>query len=380
MAYLIPAKTIYERPSYFCTVELSLAGGNGMIGLSGGMGLPEGFISLPETEDEVTTFVESMDVARVTEVPVWRGLDIRHLYKQEFQARVPGERIVALDVLAAYDAGSKWLTQEAFDFLTCRDLGLIIGAKLVGEQVADLFHYDMEHLNLMSAFARQMINEAEPTRHKVASGIYVMQREPLPAVDHELIYDTLRLFVTPHGIFCTIISESDCYTPFFWTPTGINTSQMFVHVRGIFALEVMLSCIWRDACVVKEGFAVQRKGSKGYEAKTKAAKPTHKNPVILPRTIYKSTWGAAEDREIMEHAARQAHTVKAHYRELHEGWNVSKSAYEKAEEYNFPPPPEGWTFVVPHIRGMEEGDAAPTPTVRRVVCKGLQVARIALGK
>lgn len=378
MYNLIPAKTIYERPAFFCTVELTLVGG-AMIGLSGGMGLPEGFLPLPDTREEEIIFRESMDVARVTEIAVWRGLDVRHLYRQELQSRHPGERIAALDVLAAFDAGSKWLTQEAFDFLTCRDSSLLIGSMLVAEQVADLMPYDMDRINLMAAFAKQMNTEAEPTRHKVACGIYVMQREPLPAVDNEIIYDTLRLFVTPGGIFCTVIVENNCYMPFFWSPEGVNTSQVFVHVRGIFALEVMLSCIWRDACVVKEGFAVQRKGSKGYEAKSKAAKPAHKNPVVLPRTVYKSTWGSDQERGEIERIAREAHTVRAHYRQLHEGWTVSESAFDKAEEYHFPPPPEGWTFVAPHIRG---GDAAParTPAARRVICKGLQVARIALGK
>lgn len=298
----------------------------------------------------------------------WRGFDVRHLRAQA------GREFAAFDVFAALEAGAHLLTQETLDFLTLRDVpGAALEVLLVaGEADSEAdFEYlkgiQRDLVDLTMGFRRQMVEEAAPHRHQVAVGAYVLEREPLHLVDTALVYDRLRLVITPGGILYSLISGSQ-YVPCFWSPEGTHTCQVWLNARAIFVLDALLACIWRDACIVRRQFVAEQRGKKGYEGK-----PRHHNPKVLPRTIYVSTWSTPADRATIREVTRNAHHVSACYPRLPEG-HVARDAAERAAEYHWPPPPEGRTFRKPTTRG--EG----TPQAKRVVCRGLQVARITLGE
>lgn len=337
-----------------------------------GMGIDEQMITVDASE--LPAYKLALAQARETTYKTWRGLDVRHLKAQE------GQENRQFDVFAALDVATPHLTQATFDFLTLRDGG---DYKLDDALVATSFELtaesylfaDEEDVRLCMAFRQQMVQEAEPLRHNICRGAYVLLREPLPRLDQLLIYDYLRLVLTPAGIGVAVVWEGDrWYIPFWWSPdSDINTSQVWVPPRLRFALDVLLAAIWRDACIVQQKtFTERRDVGKGYKAKSK---PKHQSDTIrLPRVVYKSSWGPTSDREVIERIARRAHAVRGHYRAL-EDRTASEMAVEAALEYGYPEPPEGYTFVRPHTRGTGEA----MPAVRRVICKGLQVAKTVLG-
>lgn len=336
------------------------------VAVSGGMGIETGAIVLPEGGAE-RDFVQALLHVQRNPVKTWRGLDVRHIHGSS-------ENIVQFDVLAALDAATKRvkLTQQQFDFLTLADVkGAIIDSMLVAQDIPSLFDYDPERIRLISAFRDSLVAEAAPHAHKVAVGAYVLAYTPLPALDAEIAYETLRLLITPRGIFCTIVYQSN-YAPFFWSPDGINTSQVYVHPRGVFALEALLAGIWRDACIVREKWHEATGGKRGGVTTRQPEKK--QGALVLPRTVYVSQWGSGADRELVHRAAPHAHTVRGFYRVLPEG-QQSHGADERAAEFGYPAPPDGYTFVRPHTRG--EGDVRET--ARRIVCKGLQTISILFG-
>lgn len=351
-------------------VESSIiATATGSISIVGGMGLPEGMLIMPG-DDESHRFVQLMLLARRHDYSTWRGLDVRHL------ARAIGSNreFRALDVFAALEAGQRALTQELLDFLTLRDVdGAQLDVHLVmREDYAELNTFSRDEMNLLYAFRGQMLAEAAPHQHQVAVGAYVLERTPLRFVDEQVGYDTLRLVIHPRGILCSLVS-GNWFVPFAWSPGGVNTSTVWMHPRGVFAMDALLACIWRDACVVREAWST-RTNKRGHSSRGSVQRPKHVNPVVLPRVIYQSRWGASdEERDAVTYQSRNAHAVRAHYRVLAEGRKSSDAASSNAESFGFPPPPDGYTFVQPHIRG--EG---AVQQVRRVVCRGLQVANIVM--
>lgn len=352
-------------PALFWTTENNFVANRGSnIMIAAGMGLDEMIIPHPPSVDK---FLERMYILRQREIKSWRGFDVRHTHRQQ------GQEFRQFDVLAALDRGSRYLTQETFDFLTLRDNPASkLDIYLMGEKYEDIARFDQDEAQLAWAFSRQMVDEAEPHRHHLAAGGYVMEYIHLPKVDATFQWDTLRLLILQSGVFCTIIS-GDNYVPFMWNPDGLNTSQVWSPARVSFIVEALISCIWRDACVVQEQFTERTKG-RGYEASS--GKPHHNPSVVtLPRRIYKSTWGQSEEREYIARKFSHAFAVRGCYPVLPEG-HQSRDAEERAAEFGYPPPPEGRTFRKPHTRG--EG-GTPEITPRKVVCRGLQVAKIILG-
>lgn len=361
--------------------QFLLAQTTGQIAILGGIGLDEQMMTIgdPETDGEVYRRIK---FARSVPCKMWRGFNVQHIQQQQ------GLEFHQLDVFAALEAGARYLTQPLFDFLTLRDeptynleVALIdlSGTTTHYEDSTPmartaLMSYSPDEMRLAYAFRQQMIDEAAPQRRNAAAGVYVLDRTSFPYLDHQIDYDRMRLVIHPAGIFVAILlDELHQYVPFFWTPEGINTSQMWVHPRAVFALDAMLACVWRDACIVREQWS-ERQQKRGYEFHNR---PKHANPVVLPRIVYRSKWGSSGEREYIEQRSRSAHAVRAFYRTLPDGYQAHE-ADERAAEFGYPPPPDGHTFVKPHMRGEGALDADRV-TARRVVCRGLQVAKIVLG-
>lgn len=352
-----------------------------------GMGIGEHLLSWDEAEE--SQLLDSINAARMTTVKTWRGFDVRHI---ESAPPVPVKgfsEIRQFDVFSALDPATRYITQEMMDFVTLRDipdaeLELCFNKNNIGDflQYSEgnsavaintaLFPKEDE-MRLSLAFRKQMVDEAEPSRSRVAAGIYTMLREPLPGLDKFISYDYLRLVILPDGMLVAVVYEENSYAPFWWSPDNdTNTSQVWFPGNVRFAFDVLLSAIWRDACIVKEA-AFTRASSRGY----RVSNPNkHQSNVIrLPRMVYKSRWGGAQDREIVDAIAKRAHTVRGHYRLLNEGMKPSEQAKQTAMDFGYAEPPDGYTFIRPHTRG--EGEIIREH--RRVICKGLQVAKTVLG-
>ncbi len=213
-----------------------------------------------------------------------------------------------------------------------------------------------------------MIEEAEPYRNQVVLGAFEMERVPLSYVDQLLDYNYLRLVFNPQGIFVSLIKDN-AYSAFWWSPE--RHSFWMIGAKEAWALNVMLSCIWRDACIVRHKM-YQRRTRKGHGTQRKKRRKGRKKKLILPRIVTHVAWSSDQERERI---IRAAHTVRPHYRELTNYQQTSNEAKKRAVEYGYPEPPEGFTFVKPHSRSGKKDQPEATPAV---VCKGLQVANIAL--
>jgi len=101
---------------------------------------------------------------------------------------------------------------------------------------------------------------------------------------------------------------------------------------------------------------------------------------VWPRGIEARAWGDAEDRRTLEMRRRALHAVRGHYRKLAAGWRAHE-AETRAANYGMPSPPEGYTFVVPHVRGGERGmdEGTLAQIRRRVRARGLEALVAALG-
>jgi hypothetical protein len=341
--------------------------------IASGMGVQPQILDF--TEDEWRYVETALMQARHTPVNSWRGFDVRHLIHQQ------GAEYRQFDVFCVLDAATKYLNQEALDFLTMRDRpGMVIDCNLdaerynMQEDVSKFWYVEENEVRLSLAFRAEMVKEAATNRRDIATGAYVMLREPLPRLDELIAYDELRLLVTRHGIGVSIIS-GNFYIPFWWSPElDTNTSQVWVPSAVRFALDVLMACIWRDACIVKEEMlSTPRNSSRGYKA---TGKPQHNSEVVrLPRVIYKTQWGSRADRETVESISKRAHVVRGHYRFIRDEYEAPEELKEAALDYGLAAPPRDFTFVRPHTRGTGEA----MPSVRRVICKGLQVAKTVLG-
>lgn len=374
----IPNEDLLRQPALVYVLQLLLwsqASGQPLPAASH-MGIPITDSLLAYTQD---TSLRSriIEVSNAT-YKTWRGLDVRHLIQQQ------GVEYRQFDVFSALDAATPYLTQEMFDFITLRDvpkanLDCALNATQFAESAGSVqawFGEDEDTIRLVSAFRQQMVDNAAAFRNQIAIGAYIMQREPLPRLDELLIYEQLRLLITPAGIAVSIVRETE-YVPFWWTPDGINTSLVWLPASIHFAIDVLLACIWHDACVVQMAtFNPQKRRGFTRRSAGGSPPPQHKSSIVrLPRIIYETQWGSPTDREQVDRISRQAHTVRGHYRLLADGREASEDAKQNASDHLYPEPPPGFTFVKPHIRG--EGEPAQHSPLR-VICKGLQVAKTVL--
>lgn len=273
------------------------------------------------------------------------------------------------------------LTQEVLNFLTLTDTTdanyQVVKAydpaglyETQNHRTATLneYHIGEESRSLANAFVSQMVAEAAPYRERPVLGCFVMDRVPLERLDSLIQYDILRLSIHPQGIFGSLVKGGNFLT-FWWSPEVSTTWSL--GAKHAWAVNTMMACIWRDACVVRHQMFQQRSRSP-YKPAAKKQKRVNKK-LILPRTIKKCAWSQDAERQRITHTE---HSVRAFYRQLPTGHQASREAEETAAEFGYPLPPVGFTFVRPHIRGNGEGGdtVAATP----VICLGLQVAHLAL--
>jgi hypothetical protein len=178
----------------------------------------------------------------------------------------------------------------------------------------------------------------------------------------------LRVWLTSEGLWCALPAADHWPGVVFeWRP-GRPLRRWVVSDAVAPALEIVLTALWRDLRV--EGDTVVPARHHRPPAALPAPELAHRLKTRdLPRKRYFSlsgerTWGTVEERERIH---RAAHAVAGHRRRLLPGARASAAALQRAAEYAFLVP-EGYTFVRPHIAGLEgeEADqAAPQgPVVR----------------
>jgi hypothetical protein len=339
-------------------------------------------------EDDGTGFADSQRVMRgfgavtlaahSTKRRAWRNWSIAHIDQDR-----------RLYVVAALHPATH-LAQPEFNFLTAADhaarrygvkrpadyedivtVGESVTMEQFGERALTHFRIEPEQKALAEAFARQMVEDAAPHRQRVVIGSFEMAHVPLPQLDARLRYDALRMVIDQRGIAASLIGYTDkeCwYSPFWWSPEDFTGWSL--GGPEAFALQIMMSCIWRDACIVRHATFYERSRSALHP---RPHKQERRGKLVLPRTVKICAWSQPDERE---RVTRDRHGVRLHYRQLPTGWKASRDAIDNARLYGQPPPPSGWTFVSPHQRGRGEGEM-PTP-VTPVICVGLQTAAIAL--
>lgn len=221
---------------------------------------------------------------------------------------------------------------------------------------------------LALAFANQMVQEALSANRPPLIGDFVMSPPDYLPLIAELHLEQIRLIIQSGGIWCSLVFPDSSISPGWWSPKGDNLIIVFGE-RAAWMMRVFLSCLWRDATVVKkQAFRVKRLRSKERRGEKSA-----RQAIVLPRTIRTMEWGDDETQSYYSGESKAAHGVRAHYRRLAKAtWQASPDAIENAERAGLPAPPDGFTFVQAYAVG---GDGAP-----RVVAKGLSAAAVALSK
>lgn len=276
------------------------------------------------------------------------------------------------------------VTQEVLNFLTLADVPAAkyqmikaydptadYNSQSYQAATLDEFYIEEAAKNLASAFGRQMVEEAAPDRSRIVLGNFVMERVPLDYLDALIRYDTVRLSIAPTGICGSLVNEAN-YLTFWWSPEGTTTWSL--GAKHAWAVNTMLACIWRDACVVKYQMFQERSRSI-YKPRRGKKQKLATQKLILPRLIKRGVWGRDAERERITHAE---HGVRAFYRQLPADQQSSQAARNMAAKFGYPWPPQGFTFVRPHTRGS--GDGGEAVEAMPVVCLGLQVAHLALGR
>lgn len=244
------------------------------------------------------------------------------------------------------------------------DVATIAAAQIPRET---LFLSD-EEIDLTRAFYWEILRlaEEESDGRPPLMGDFTMRMPDLPAAT-EMGAEWMRLIISDTGIWVSVLLESGVAFG-YWQPSFDNLHISFGHKHS-WVMRVLCACIWHDAKVVKHR-AFRRSSNRGGESVQRGLMA---RTITLPRNIYQLDWVDPE-YEVSGANIPSERNVRAHYRQLPDGWKMRRGA-ENAARYGWPMPPPGYTFVSPH-------DAVEIPESERprLVCRGLQTARVVLSK
>lgn len=295
--------------------------------------------------------LDKLGILRNNTYTSWQGLDLRHIIESKDDTR--------FHVLAALAPGYDYLDQDILDFITCADISpAYLGnfSPNPTDNFNELFiFHDREDYDLAKAFATQMLKEAGESKNIPPLGAYVLNHMPFEIIDENITYTQLRIVFVENGIFVSIVYKTDkgaLYTPFFWNQNGINTSSVWLTPKLDFGFDILLTCLWHDAKIVRQIFTERKDKGKGAAHNSREnSKPRSGRKLILPKKIYISDWKSGLD-SVPERirATFKLHQVKHSYRYVGEHF-PDQAAVERAQKFRKPLPPRGYTFVSPHSRG-----------------------------
>ena len=250
---------------------------------------------------------------------------------------------------------------------------------------------------LALAYARRLIAEGEAGRRYSEHGIYDAELPPaLPLATWGV--KRLRWVCLRTGYWwVSLLDEAgESIGAFRWRGAQTSLNEMSLVIPNWMApyVHLAVAALWHDLVVAGEDvFVPVGRGRGGGEHKAREAAAHAERVLRLPRArriplgevwpqeIEARAWGGDEDRRTLEARRRAMHAVRGHYRRLAEGWRAHEAGV-RAESYGMPPPPEGYTFVAPHVRGGERrgaDEATLAVARRRVQARGLEALVAALG-
>ena len=272
-------------------------------------------------------------------------------------------------------------------------------------EVPDKPPEDLPDAELALAMAQRLIAEGKANRQYSEQGIYDAELPPaLPLVRWGV--KRLRWVCLRAGYWwVSLLDEAgELLGAFRWRGEATALKELELAMPDWITpyVHLAVAALWRDLVVAGETVFVRRvageKGEGKGEEGAKDAQATReavahaervlrlprarKIPLreVWPRGIEVRAWGDAEDRQTLETRRRVLHAVRGHYRKLAAGWRAHE-AETRAANYGMPSPPEGYTFVAPHVRGGERGMDEQTLVQirRRVRARGLEALVAALG-
>jgi|GEM_PF-4683215 len=256
----------------------------------------------------------------------------------------------------------------------------ITAKRLVSEKYPEM-DISEEELRLFESYRDSMIWDASGSNEIPPLGHFVILKKDVPLIS-EIDFHELRLVVKQNGLWLSINYPDGNYFFGWWSPTWDNFAVNGTPREHVVVFQLIAACLWRDLKVVNEKtfertYTYRRKDLPRVNKQTK--KTLH-----LPRTIYRVTWGSEEEKSNIQNAIdqiaeRRAHEVRPHFRQLPEGYKPSDEARRNALNYGYPEPPDGWTFVEPHMRGAGETDNLKREPIR-VMSKGLHAATMLMNK
>lgn len=307
----------------------------------------------------------------------WKGFSFTHIKPSE------DNNLRQFDVCVTLLPGIEYLDQDILNFLTLKDVSdAILGSSIrTGEarSIKDMLTFDESDYALARAFASQMLAEAAQVDKPPVMGAFILKHIETDVLDEAIVYKFLRLVIVERGIFVSVIDNDEkSYVPFYWTPEGIITSDVWGTPMMTFGLDCLLACLWRDAKVRRIKF-VEQAESRGIKPKLeRGATPKKGKKIVFPPTIYVSNWHS-EIEELPEETRRtmSAHLVKPSYRHVGEGF-PDQAALERAKAFRWPAPPPGHTFVSPYKRGQGDLSEDLETQYQEIIWTGKDIAKLML--
>ena len=231
---------------------------------------------------------------------------------------------------------------------------------------------------LCAALARQIAEEAVAHAAYAPQGVFeAVLPDDLPLVAWGVA--RLRLVaLRPGRLWAALLSEAgETIAAFPWRPDGTRLEGgILIPDWAWGVVDLALSALWRDM-VVAGPAALPGTRTREVESQhiaTAASHPTAASrPLYLPRPRYaligkvgeKRAWGEEAERAIIRRRVASVHAVRGHYRR-HEYVaerqqderakeqlkRLREAAAARAAQFGLPPPPPGYTFVSPFMRGM----------------------------
>jgi hypothetical protein len=232
---------------------------------------------------------------------------------------------------------------------------------------------------LCAALARQMAEEAVAHAAYAPQGVFeAVLPGDLPLVAWGVSH--LRLVaLRPGRLWAALLNEAgETIAAFPWRPDGTRLEGgMMIPDWAWGVVDLALSALWRDMVVAGPAALP---GTRTREVASQHIATAASRPIYLPRPRYaligkageKRAWGEEAERAVIRRQAASVHAVRGHYRR-HEYVaerrqdeqakeqlkRLREAAAARAAQFGLPPPPPGYTFVSPFMRGVgqvEEGE------------------------
>ena len=227
----------------------------------------------------------------------------------------------------------------------------------------------LEQGRILDALARVLLAECpRPVPRLVARLCDIAVPEDV--FPHLAVWQIARLRVEPHmgGMGVAVLdAEGRTMAMAWWDATATSSTRTPVTIPAAAwsLLHPVLAGIWHDLCadavVLEDDVPREERGGHAPSGRRTPGRTTRVLPAV--RRPVRATWADAIDRETIRRAA----AVSAEYRRLPTGWQEREThadvarrrirTAQRAEQYGYPAPPPGFTFVRPHTRG---GAAEPT--------------------